>query len=67
MDVSGKPTLIQKDPQKGNTENNYRPKMFLPIMLKILTAKIKVDIYYLLILFTNPSARAGYDTRSIFK
>ena len=23
--------------------------------------------YYLLILFTNPSARAGYDTRSIFK
>ena len=22
---------------------------------------------YLLLLFTNPSARAGYDTRSIFK
>ena len=33
-------------------------------MYKIDYAQNKIQV---LILFTNPSARAGYDTRSIFK
>ena len=28
---------------------------------------VKICFIFLMILFTNPSARAGYDTRSIFK
>ena len=28
---------------------------------------IKEDSYIRIIIFTNPSAQAGYDTRSIFK
>ena len=36
----------------------------------VASCYISTDIYiyiYIYILFTNPSARAGYDTRSIFK
>ena len=47
--TKGKTTLIQKDPQKGTTSNNYRPIMYLPIIWKILMAKIREEIYYLLI------------------
>ena len=28
---------------------------------------INTDLHVQMVLFTNPSARAGYDTRSIFK
>ena len=36
--------------------------------LYILIVQIQWNIYiYIHIIFTNPSARAGYDTRSIFK
>ena len=34
---------------------------------KTLTKQHKQLIYEHIVLFTNPSARAGYDTRSIFK
>ena len=36
-----KTTLIQKDPRKETTPNNYRHITCLPIMRKILTAQIK--------------------------
>ena len=39
---------IQKDPNKGTAANNYRPITCLPMMLKILTAQIRKEIYYLL-------------------
>ena len=32
-----------------------------------LKANLSVTQYYLFTIFTNPSARAGYDTKSIFK
>ena len=44
-----KTTLIQKDPQKGTTNNNYRPIMCLPMMWKIIMVQIREDIYNLLI------------------
>ena len=52
--TQGKTTLIQKDPQKGTFLSNYRPIKFLP--MKILTTKIKEEIYYRLMfnrLFTE--------------
>ena len=44
--TKGKTTLIQKDPSKGTAPNNYRPITCLPMMWKILTAKIREEIYY---------------------
>ena len=41
----GKNTFIQKEPNKGNAPNNYRPITCLQ-MWKILTAQIKEKIYY---------------------
>ena len=42
-------TLIQKDPNKETTPNNYRPTNCLPMMWKILTAQISENIYYSLL------------------
>ena len=39
-------TLIQKDPSKGTTPNNFRPLTCLRMILKILTVQIKEEIYY---------------------
>ena len=47
--IKGRNTLIQKDPSKRATPNNYRTITCLPMMWKILTAKIREDIYYSLI------------------
>ena len=44
--TKGKTTLIQKDPNKGTTANNYRPITCLPVMWKIFMAQIRVEIYY---------------------
>ena len=44
--TKGKTTLIQKDPSKGTTPNNYRVITCLPMMCKILTAQIREEIYY---------------------
>ena len=44
--TKGKTILIQKDPSKGTTPNNYRPITCLPMMWKILTAQIREEIYY---------------------
>ena len=41
-----KTTVIQKDPSKGTTQNNYRPITCLRIMWKIQTAQIIEKIYY---------------------
>ena len=41
--------LIQKDPRKRTTPDNYRPIMCLPMMWKILTAQLKEEIYFSLI------------------
>ena len=38
--------LTQKDPSKGTGPNIYRPITCPPMMLKILTAQIKEEIYY---------------------
>ena len=46
--TKGKTTLIQKDPSKETAPNNYRRITCLPMMWKILTAQIRVKIYYLL-------------------
>ena len=35
--TKGRTTLIQKDPEKGNAANNYRPIVCLPLMWKLLT------------------------------
>ena len=44
--TKGKTTLIQKDPSKGITPNNYRPIICLPVMRKISTTQIREGIYY---------------------
>ena len=44
--TKGKTTLIQKDPSKGPAPNNYRPITCLPMMWKILPAKINEEISY---------------------
>ena len=44
--TKGKTTLIQKNPSKGTAPNNYRPITCLPMMWKILTVKIREEIYY---------------------
>ena len=43
--TKGKTTLIHKDPNKGTAANNYRPITCLPVMWKILKAKIREEIY----------------------
>ena len=45
----GKRILIQKDPLKGTTLNNYKPMTCLSMMWKILTVQIRKEIYDLLI------------------
>ena len=47
--TKGKTTLIQKDPSKGTAPNNYRPITCLPMMWKLLTARIREEIYYSII------------------
>ena len=47
--TKGKTTLIQKDPSKGTTPNNYRWITGLSMMWKILTAQIREKNYYSLI------------------
>ena len=42
--TKGKTILIQKDPLKGTTQNNYRPITCLPMMWKILTAQVREEI-----------------------
>ena len=44
--TKGRTTLIQKDPNKITAPNNYRPITCLPIILKILTAQIREEIYH---------------------
>ena len=45
MDDKGKTTLIQKDPEKGNAANNYRPIACLPLMSKLLTSVLVEKVY----------------------
>ena len=45
-----KTPLIQKDPCKGTTQNNYKPITCLPMLWKILTAQISKEIYDSLII-----------------
>ena len=40
-----KTTLIQKDPEKGNAANNYRPIACLPLMWKLLTSALAEKVY----------------------
>ena len=44
--TKGKTTLIQKDPSKGTSPNNYRPITCPPMTWKILTTQIREKIYY---------------------
>ena len=37
--------LYQKDPRKGNTADDYRPIACLPLMWKLLTGVIAVEMY----------------------
>ena len=37
--------LCQKDPQKGNTADNYRPITYLPLMRRLLTRVIAEEMY----------------------
>ena len=39
-------TQIQKDPRKETAQKNYRPITCLPMMLKIITAQIREEIYF---------------------
>ena len=63
--TKGKTTLIQKDPNKRTTPNNYRPITCLQMMWKILTAQIREVIYYSI---TNcnlfPDEQKGFCKRS---
>ena len=44
--TKGRTKLIQKEPNKGTTLNNYGPITFLPMMWKILTAQIRKELFY---------------------
>ena len=64
MDDQGKTTQIQNEPKKEITPNNYWPKTYPPMMLKILTAQIREEIYFSFIsygLFSKeqPECRKG--------
>ena len=41
----GHTVLCQKDPQKGNTTDNYRPITCLPLMWELLTVVIAEEMY----------------------
>ena len=41
----GRTVLCQKDPQKGNRADNYRPITYLPLMWKLLTGVIAEEMY----------------------
>ena len=41
----GHTMLCQKDPQKGNTADNYQPITSLPLMWKLLTGVIAEEMY----------------------
>ena len=41
----GKTTLIQKDPYKGTTPNNYRPIIGLSMIWPLLMAQIRKKVY----------------------
>ena len=43
--TKGKTTLIQKDPEKGNAANNYRPIACLPLMWKLLASVLAEKVY----------------------
>ena len=45
--TKGKTTLIQKNSQEGTIPSNSTPWTCLPMTRKILTAKIREEIYYL--------------------
>ena len=44
--IKSNTSLIQKDPQKGTIPNNERVITYLSMILKILTAQMKQEIYY---------------------
>ena len=41
----GRPVVCQKDPQKGNTADNYQPISCLPLMWKLLTGVLAKEMY----------------------
>ena len=43
--TNGRTVLCQKDPQKGNTADNYQPITCLPLMWKLLTEVIAEEMY----------------------
>ena len=43
--IHDRTVLRQKDPQKGNTADNYRPITCLPLMWKPLTGMIAEEMY----------------------
>ena len=43
--TNGKTTLIQKDPEKGNTANSYRSIACLPLMWKLLNTVLGGKVY----------------------
>ena len=43
--IHGRTVLCQKDRQKGNTADNYRPITCLPLMWKLLTEVIAEEMY----------------------
>ena len=49
-----------------SSEGHIMPPHMFEVGLKVNT-KVYLDVLKSVVLFTNPSARAGYDTRSIFK
>lgn len=45
VDEKGKPIIMQKIKEKGNSATNYRSITCLPLAWKLLTGKIMEDIY----------------------
>ena len=43
--TQGKTTLIQEDPEEGNTANNYRTITCLPLKWKLLTNVVAEKVY----------------------
>ena len=46
--TTGRTVLCQKDPQKGNVVDNYRPISCLPLMWKLMTGVIADSVYKML-------------------
>ena len=58
--------LQRIQPRPKGKDDTPISRLYAPVSW--LMARFKVNMLnYLMILYTNPSARAGYDTRSIFK